>query len=121
MSPNIRQGCPRTKHLSRPSTSFVINRSKTWMPATSAGMTGGGSRFLVKTLADVGGALAGCHHQEAEVGLGGDKAHALLDEGVLACKVALTAKSCILAVRLGGRNHALDGDHDLGIAEGTGL
>src|SRR4051812_24074778 len=42
MSPNairFRQTCLRAIHLSRPSTSFVINRSKTWMPATSAGMT----------------------------------------------------------------------------------
>src|SRR4051812_2752297 len=42
MSPNairFRQTCLRAIHLSRPSTSFVINRSKTWMPATSAGVT----------------------------------------------------------------------------------
>src|SRR5436305_1816519 len=40
MSPNTCRPCPRAKHLSRPSTSSVRCRAlKTWMPATSAGMT----------------------------------------------------------------------------------
>src|SRR5262249_59193811 len=45
-----------------------------------------------QSLPNLCGALAGGRHQEADVSLGGDEAHALLDESVLPRKVALAAE-----------------------------
>src|SRR4051812_5277569 len=39
MSPNRCRPCPRTEHLSRPSTSLAWAVPKSWMPGTRPGMT----------------------------------------------------------------------------------
>src|SRR5882762_9047933 len=62
----------------------------------------------LQSLPDLLRALRRRGHQQAEISLRGDEAHALADERELALEVALAAEAGVFAVRLGGGDHALD-------------
>src|SRR6266700_6668479 len=72
-------------------------------------------------LSDLLGAPRRLGHEEADIGLGGDEADALADEGELALEVALAAEAGKLAMPAGGRDCALHCRGHFRIAERAGL
>src|SRR5262245_9125266 len=76
---------------------------------------------LSQRLADLLRTPRGLGHQETDIRLCRDEAHALADEGKLALQIALAAKPGELAVLMRGRDGALDRRHHFRIPEGAGL